>query len=465
MATTKIWPVRDSLKRLVDYAANPEKTEFTDLRQALHYAANGNKTVGNDERFCFVTGIGCNAKTAYAEMTAVKIQFGKTGGNVAYHGYQSFKPGEVTPELCHEIGVKLAKKLWGKQYQVLVATHLDRGHLHNHLLLNSVSFVNGKKFNDNYRAYYQMRTVSDALCNQYTLSVIKDPKGKTPRSIYFAEKNGEPTKFNLMRDAIDTALKISSSRQDFKQALQDMGYMLNDDPNRKYATLKRNGSEKAVRLFRLGEEYDLPKLGERLRENYCRFGSIMYRKYQLYEAKSIQPAKKFAYRGDFAKAKRIGGLRGQYLHYCYLLGIYPKENRRQPLSPEMREECRKLTAISKQVRLICKEKLDSTDDVAQFINRQTDTIAALTAARKHCYNRLRRCNDPSEITAIKQKRDRLTAAIVGCRKDIKTAETILTRSGVMKSNVKAEMTMRAEKRAREQALFAKNKSKERNYER
>ena len=125
MATTKIWPIHDNLKRVVNYAGNPEKTEWDDLKQTLHYAEKESKTSSTDEKFCFITGVNCNAKTAFKEMTSVKDCFGKTGGNVAYHGYQSFKPGEVTPEQCHELGVKLAQKLWGCRYQVLVATHLD----------------------------------------------------------------------------------------------------------------------------------------------------------------------------------------------------------------------------------------------------------------------------------------------------------------------------------------------------
>lgn len=134
---------------------------------------------------------------------------------------KAFAPGEVTPEQCHELGVRLAKKLWGKNFQVLVATHLDRHHLHNHFLINSISCVNGKKFNDDKRCYYP----SDAICREQELSVINNPKGHTPRSIYFAEKKGEPTRFNFMREAIDTALRITSIGKDFKAALRDMGYV------------------------------------------------------------------------------------------------------------------------------------------------------------------------------------------------------------------------------------------------
>lgn len=138
MATTKIWPVRDSLKRVVDYASNPEKTSEDDLASVIRYAMNGDKTTSDttagSEKACYVTGVNCSADTALEEMINTQTLFGKTGGNVAYHCYQSFKPGEVTPEQCHQLGVELARRMWGDRYQVLIATHLDRDHLHNHLV-------------------------------------------------------------------------------------------------------------------------------------------------------------------------------------------------------------------------------------------------------------------------------------------------------------------------------------------
>ena len=125
MATTKIWAVKDNLERTVNYAANPEKTVDSDLKKTIQYAGDEAKT----EKHCYVTGVNCNADTAFEEMKAVQERFGKTGGNVAYHAYQSFKTGEISPELCHKIGVELAKKMWGNEYQVLVATHLNTGTL------------------------------------------------------------------------------------------------------------------------------------------------------------------------------------------------------------------------------------------------------------------------------------------------------------------------------------------------
>ena len=314
MATTKIWPVHDSLKRLVDYAGNPEKTEYSDLRNTLHYAGNKEKT----ENFYFVSGINCDADKAYEQMVHVKKHFGKMHGNVAYHGYQSFRPGEVTPQQCHEIGLKLARQLWGERYQVLVATHLDKDHLHNHLLINSVSYVDGKKFNDNKKAYYDMRDASDRLCREYGLSVIEKPRGQTPRSIYFAEKNGEPTKYNLMRDALDKAMNSARTPEQFEKVLRSLGYEFNYNPSRKYATIKLIGSKKAVRLYRLGEKYDLPEINRRLDMNY-RYGiGSPFRNYCSRLAKNHSaPALRIKVRQR--ATRKIGGLRGLYYHYCYLL--------------------------------------------------------------------------------------------------------------------------------------------------
>ena len=109
MAVTKIWQIKGSLADVVKYAGSPEKTKTHDLARVVGYAADEHKTLDENEQFYAVTGVNCNAKTALAEMLAVQERFGKTGGNVAYHAYQSFKTGEVTPEQCHRLGVELAQ--------------------------------------------------------------------------------------------------------------------------------------------------------------------------------------------------------------------------------------------------------------------------------------------------------------------------------------------------------------------
>ena len=168
MATTSIWRVNGWLGKVLIYVENPDKTEnpavfekqgmdgqeAQGLSDVIEYAVRQEKTgrIAPDEEGApvmqrFVSGVNCSPSTARDEMIAVKKRFGKEEGTVAYHGYQSFAPGEATPELAHEIGLALAKKLWGEKYQVLVATHLDKeNHLHNHFVLNTVSFVDGIKY-------------------------------------------------------------------------------------------------------------------------------------------------------------------------------------------------------------------------------------------------------------------------------------------------------------------------------
>ena len=140
MAVTKIWTIKDSLQRVLDYAANPDKTEYDALAKTLHYAENDAKTKLN-ESAQLVTGIHCRANHAWEDMRAVQERFGKTDGVVALHAYQSFREGEVTPEPCHEIGMALARKVWGRRFQVLVATHMNTDNLHNHFVINSVSYL------------------------------------------------------------------------------------------------------------------------------------------------------------------------------------------------------------------------------------------------------------------------------------------------------------------------------------
>lgn len=253
MATTKIWDVRDSLSRVVDYAENPDKTvnptyneqELQGLYDVMNYATNERKT----EMQYYVSGINCMPETARHQMIMTKCQFGKEDGIVAFHAYQSFKPGEVTPNIAHQIGVELAKQLWGERYQVIVATHLNTNCVHNHFVLNSVSFLDGKRYNDCKRTYREFRNLSDKICREHGLSVIENPqKTKTPRVLYLAEQRGEPTRYNLMRQDIDNALSRSFTERFFYQELQRMGYLVRYDTKRKYNTLQIPGTKHPTRF-------------------------------------------------------------------------------------------------------------------------------------------------------------------------------------------------------------------------
>lgn len=451
MATTKIWPVSDNLKRLVDYASNPDKTVLEDgLWNVIHYSSNDKKT-GSNEQTASITGIACSSNNAYADMMTVKKHFGKVGGNVAYHAYQSFKPNEVSPEQCHEIGVKLAKRLWGKSYQVLVTTHLDKEHCHNHFVINSVSYTTGKKFNDNKKTYAQMKEASDDLCRRYKLSVIEHPNEHTPRNIYFAEKNNEPTQYNLMREAIDKAISMSLNGEQFRKALLKLGYTMNTNPNRKYPTICSVNSKKPVRLYRLGEEYLPQNISARIKQNpydvQAKFFKFIYPQGRAYgrPIRRQYQIKHYRLKGSFKSIKhKATGIEALFIIFGYLLGVYPKNKpTHKPLSPEVRQACRQIDKYTEQIDLICKEHFNTEDDVKAFISSAKSQVDTLCKQRRKYYDLVSKAETENEKNDIRQQYQSLTLTISRLRKDIKTANRII------ESKPKVEQYIQAEHNSRE----------------
>ena len=170
MATTRIWAVRSRLDHMVDYVSNKEKTVA--LETVIDYATNDKKIFEKE----YVTCINCAYHDPYSSMTNTKKQFNDNKEILAFHGYQSFEAGEVTPELAHQIGVEFANKLWGDRFEVVVATHLNTEHIHNHFLINATSCVDGKRYCNTNKDIHNMREVSDGLCRKYHLSVINKTK-------------------------------------------------------------------------------------------------------------------------------------------------------------------------------------------------------------------------------------------------------------------------------------------------
>jgi len=451
---------------LIDYVDNPNKTELNsgmqDFVNVFSYDTNPIKT-NNKE---FVTAINCLKEIALQQMIMTKQQFGKEDKYIAWHGYQSFKPDEVTPELCHEIGVKLAKQMWGcglpvttsdcdskqkhrpsrearPRFQVIVSTHLDKDHLHNHFCFNSVSYLDGKKYNYSKSEMQRLRNLSDELCKEYGLSVIETSgKSKAPsRALYLAEKNNEPTKYNLMRMAIDEAIRISPTPKEFVKIMRKKGYIVDINPQRKYPTIRSVNDSRNTRLKTLGVNYDWNNIVEQIytQDNFTLFPA--YKEFNRESKTKYVKPEKYIFKGSFESVKKVTGLKALYLYYCYRLGYLPKKNQHKPLSPEMKQAWRKIDKLSAQVRLISKYNLNDTNEVKQFIADNQEQIVLITNQRKQVYNKLRRCKDTNKILNLKSERDICTKQLTKLRKEIKTANAILTDTDEIKLNIKAEMNI------------------------
>ena len=493
MAVTKIWQIKGSLADVVKYAGNPEKTKPNDLARVVGYAADEHKTLDENEQFYGVTGVNCNAKTALAEMLAVQERFGKTGGNVAYHAYQSFKTGEVTPEQCHRLGIELAQKMWGcgspvetsdcnsnqkhrpsrqarPQYQVLVATHFNTGTLHNHFVLQPVCLWDGKKYDCNKREYYRMRQLSDEMCRREGLTVIKNPGRRAPRQIYFAEKNGEPTKYNLMREAIDEALSCSCNEAEFETALRQLGYRIYLGLNVKYATIRSLGSKRGTRLYRLGEEYDRSAIFKRLNENLqydrlntnrryeARFYKFTYTWVDTHPPPPEYNLRKALYNFNVERASLIEiyavlfvlilDLTVQTIKSAVEL-LLPETQVPEcviaacmkPKSPEMREAVRFAERYTRQLMLLSQEKFRSIDEVRNYISDRELKIAEVQAYREHWKNKLRSAKTPEQTAEYTKKRNRCTEMLKNLRFQKRVAGTLVTDETKIKQLLKSEQNI------------------------
>ena len=417
MAVTKIWTIKDSLQRVLDYAANPDKTEYDALAQTLHYAENDAKTKLN-ESAQLVTGIHCRADHAWEDMRAVQERFGKTDGVVALHAYQSFREGEVTPEQCHEIGVALARKVWGGRFQVLVATHMNTDNLHNHFVINSVSYVDGKKYEQRRSQYAEMRAESDRLCKQYGLSVVEMPKAR------------EPARYARIREAIDNACEETSTAEDFHKALLRQGYILRIDPGRRYATIRARDGGRAVRLYRLGEEYDVMSINDRLRMNYLQYGPYYYqtthpprqRTYIRYRPKAESNGILDTFLGIFFGEDHIHRL---YLYYCYELGILPKRSRPRVRRPELEKIWRDTERVFEEYAFVLDHKFSTLQQIVDYRTGLAQQIDSLKAQRAEIAKQLRRRNAAPQLA---DQRAAITAKIAVLRKEDKLAETAIRRT-------------------------------------
>ena len=230
MAVTKTHPIKSTLKAAIDYICNPDKTDGKLL----------------------VSSFGCAAETADIEFEWTRRHAIDKGTHLGRHLIQAFEPGEVSDEEAHEIGMQLAKEILGGKYEFVLTTHIDKGHIHNHLIFNAVSFTDHKHYHSNKRSYHEIRRASDRLCREHGLSVIVPGRDKGKSYIeHQAAQNGISYKAKL-KAAIDRLIPVSSSLEDLLARLQREGYEIKRG---KYISARAPDQERFTRLKTLGADY------------------------------------------------------------------------------------------------------------------------------------------------------------------------------------------------------------------
>ena len=240
MAVTKIKPIKSTLKKALDYIQNPDKTDGKML----------------------VSSFGCSPETADIEFEFTIAQALNRGNNLAHHLIQSFEPGEVDYQKAHEIGKQLADAVTKGQYEYVLTTHIDKGHVHNHIIFCAVNFVDHHKYNSNKRSYYGIRNMNDRLCRENGLSVVVPQKGGKGKSYaeYLAEKTGTSWKGKL-KIAVDGLIPQVSSFEELLSRLQAAGYEIKPG---KYVSCRAPGQERFTRLKTLGADYTEEAIRERI---------------------------------------------------------------------------------------------------------------------------------------------------------------------------------------------------------
>ena len=424
MAVTGFWPIHKNLKATLDYADNPDKTTDRrylddDLYAALSYAENDNKT----DRKMYVGGINCSKQNAYAEMIAVQRRFGLRGKVVGYHGIQSFREGEVTPEQAFEIGKATARRMWGDKYQVLVTVHLNTDNLHCHFVVNPVSFKDGTKFQNKIGEHKELRRVSDEICREHGLSVLENSNfyGGHKKD-YWRHKAGKKTHRDYLHEDVEYCLSFATSPREFESQLYALGYMF--DPVR--FSVKAKHWERSVRLANIGFTKEV--IQEQLDENAIN----RFRLFTL-EYKPPYRPKKFPLEDELRKLEfsidhsyDAATVLVDTIFYLVItvIQIVAELADVMLLSPDLRAAEKDLKELIADYRFMQDQNIHTAADLQANIDESKAQLSDLERERKKLSNRIRRPKSPEDENQNKESRKEISNKMKPVRERLHRAEKI-----------------------------------------
>ena len=412
MAVTKILPRNSRLDVAIKYVLNGEKTDHQVLTARIN----------------------CDPGWEYRQMMDTKEELGKTGGRLAYHIIQSFKPGEITPELALQIAKEFAEECLS-DYEVVIGTHVDKEHIHSHILFNSVNRRTGEKFHINNREYYEkIRSVSDRLCRKYGLSIVMDAE-EPPKAASYAEwlrlSCGEPTFRSMLEADLRTAIEDATSLGEFFMIMEHLGYEV------------KHGNRLSFRL-RGQERFMCPERKNKLftEDNIM---AAINGNMDAIEA-GLTPAAVYRPRYvPYQKHPKYTGFMALYVHYLYILGKIEKRQYQPRMTPQMRKDLIRFKQLREQAKLLRENDIATPVDMAAYEAKTEKMLAGLLKqrtilnVRKRKRQKLFTALADIEVLARTQK---LSAEGVPGLEDeaarYSEAITVLEKSGVDRETLKQE---------------------------
>lgn len=402
MATTSLWAIRGRIDHAIEYIENEEKT----LEQVIDYATNEYKT--GDKRF--VTCINCNMFDPQKSMIQTKKLFHDESQITAFHGYQSFEKGEVSAEKAHEIGVRLAQELYGDRFEIIVSTHLDRDHMHNHFFFNSSSFVNGKRFCNTKKDYRELRNKSDELCKEYGLSVIQNPEKGSQKVNYHRVKSY----IKDIQHEIDVLVDYSATLRTLLDYMAIKGYHHERIDGEDY--IYHPYYQEPIPVKSLGENYHFDHIRERLSDCYV----------VIQEVAHLSSYVKLKDYYKQYKSKKLTEIAGLYIAYFISKDVLPSPKQR--LSKETKQPLHKLDLFTKEVDLLCHYQIENIDQLDTFQQQMQEKLDELIKERQKCYKGRMKAKSVEEKYRWSHLAKQFTPDIKKYRELIKASERIRSRS-------------------------------------
>ncbi len=423
MATIGIWKICSNLNQVINYTTDEEKTNiesYKGLDQSLEYIKDDFKT----EQRLFVDGINCNSKKALKEMIAIKRKYMKTDGILGWHAYHSYKQGEITPKLAHEVGLKVANEMWGDRFQVVVSTHVNGKCIHNHFVVNSVSFVDGKKYYANRTTYAELRRLSNLICNEYGLSTLEEKKTKSGIN-YLNYQNKVITYTNyykIAREDLDIAISQAHTYQEFLVILKNMGYDVTNRAGK--LSIRGKDYKRNIRIERyFGEDYSMENIDKQIKGLYMPISKNFYRnekpKDSLFKL-FLKPNYKSFY--------------GMYIEYCKILGKYPLFVKYYPVSASMRSDINKLEELSNHAIFLAKNCIETDEQFFSFISIREQKLDELKNLREDLWKNIKKVSSKKQ-EELKEEIKKINEKIKPIMNELKMCERIRIKRNFIKENL------------------------------